>query len=141
MSASKQDTSLIAPWTQDQVNNLMLYQRAGFVHPYTCGNDQCGANLDPTLYGWQCPKCDYTQNWCHQAHADNRPPANPIKIAMGKKKVLMALCSLYKSYLELYDHMQDSSTTPDQVLTEVDNKIIDLLPAHPSIQKLFDEEF
>lgn len=49
------------PWEKDQ-----------FFHPYTCGNrsnhpEVAGDKgvLVPTVRGWICPFCDYTQNWAH----------------------------------------------------------------------------
>lgn len=62
--------TLHAPWTDVQVKNLEAYQLNDYVHPYTCGTDQCGRNLVPTPKGWMCLQCSYRQTWCHEAHAD-----------------------------------------------------------------------
>ena len=42
------------------------------MHPYTCGNradhpEVAGDKgvLVPTVRGWICPFCDYTQGWAH----------------------------------------------------------------------------
>lgn len=74
-----------APWTEAEVTALERWQRSGFVHPYTCrkcrgrlsveravkvelgiapsvDHDEC--RLVPTIDGWTCQTCDYTQNWC-----------------------------------------------------------------------------
>ncbi len=61
-------------FTPDEVVNLDNYQRAGQMHPFTCPNrdrvthrDMAGdlGALIPTVRGWICPFCDYTQNWAH----------------------------------------------------------------------------
>lgn len=57
--------SIVAPWTEDQVRELNRYQQAGFMHPFTCGGDECREVLVATENGWKCPNCDYTQNWAH----------------------------------------------------------------------------
>ena len=57
-----------AVWTQDQIDSLNAYQIAGVMHPYTCG--KCRATLKATVDGWQCPKCDYTQEGAHDFMKD-----------------------------------------------------------------------
>lgn len=60
-----------APFTDEQVNNLNRYQKLGFIHEFTCGNEHEGDNtLIATKDGWICPTCDYTQNWCHDFMLD-----------------------------------------------------------------------
>lgn len=54
-----------SPWTDEQVKNLNAFQACGFMHPFTCGNDQCRCDLTATNAGWVCPRCDYTQDWAH----------------------------------------------------------------------------
>lgn len=66
---------LKAPWTQDQVNSLNDYQAAGVFHPFTCGNENCRADLTATIDGWYCETCrkngkEYHQDWCHSWMAD-----------------------------------------------------------------------
>lgn len=45
------------------------------MHPFTCGNRDDGKHfqngsdvgiLVPTVRGWICPCCNYTQNWAHE---------------------------------------------------------------------------
>lgn len=45
------------------------------MHPFTCVNRGDGNHRDiygdlgaliPTVRGWICPFCDYTQNWAHE---------------------------------------------------------------------------
>jgi hypothetical protein len=63
-------------FTAEEVVNLNDYQQAGQYHPFTCPNRDNptqphplmnGDNgvLVPTIRGWICPFCDYTQGWAH----------------------------------------------------------------------------
>lgn len=61
-------------FTPDEVVNLDRYQREGRMHPFTCVNRDDGNHRDvggdlgalfPTIRGWICPFCDYTQDWAH----------------------------------------------------------------------------
>lgn len=52
---------------EDLIKNIALYQRCGFVHPLTCGREDCRADLigveeegNVVLY---CPHCGYVQRW------------------------------------------------------------------------------
>jgi hypothetical protein len=67
------------PFTPDQVVALEAFQRSGRFHPFTCpnrGDDEhrdTGVDLGalvPTVRGWICPYCDYTQDWAHGFMAD-----------------------------------------------------------------------
>lgn len=56
------------PW-KSPFDNSNLPQR---MHPFTCGNRDdhpvvAGDKgvLVPTVRGWICPFCDYTQDWAH----------------------------------------------------------------------------
>jgi hypothetical protein len=60
------------PWTEEQVEALNGYQRAGVMHPFTCEyrSDHMFANagiLVATPTGWECPyqHCTYMQFWAH----------------------------------------------------------------------------
>lgn len=59
-------TRVPAPWTQKQVEMLNEYQRAGWMHPFTCGSGS-HENVEGILIakpaGWICPFCDFKQNW------------------------------------------------------------------------------
>lgn len=65
--------TITAPWTPEQVENLNGFQRSGWYHPFTCGNDTCRTQdrspLTATAGGWTHP-CGYTQDWAHQFMAD-----------------------------------------------------------------------
>lgn len=56
-----------APWTQEQVDALQTFQIADCLHPFTCPNDHGdeARRLIPTLDGWICRACSYTQDWAH----------------------------------------------------------------------------
>jgi hypothetical protein len=61
-----------APFTPDQVVNLWKWQKNPGRHPFTCGNrgDHPELNYDkgvliPTVRGWICQFCDYSQDWAH----------------------------------------------------------------------------
>lgn len=62
---------IIAPFTDEQVEALTVWQNADTVHPFTCGNRD-GHPLDPegdygvlvaTNDGWICRHCKYKQEW------------------------------------------------------------------------------
>lgn len=55
------------PWSPSQVDALQTFQRAGFVHPFTCPNQHAGASRDlvATVDGWICPHCEYRQRWAY----------------------------------------------------------------------------
>jgi hypothetical protein len=80
-----------AIFTPDEVANLARYQtgegRGPFerMHPFTCSNRGDGAHRDiygdlgalvPTVRGWICPFCDYTQKWAHGFMASNPIPTD-----------------------------------------------------------------
>ena len=61
-------------FTPDEVVSLLNHQQNGNFHPFTCGNRGDGNHrviisdlgaLVPTVKGWICPFCDYTQDWAH----------------------------------------------------------------------------
>ena len=61
-----------APFTPEQVLALSRRQSDNNRHPYTCGNrtDHPFLNGDkgvliPTVRGWICQFCDYTQDYAH----------------------------------------------------------------------------
>lgn len=60
------DDVSVAPWTDAEVRSLNDYQAAGVMHPFTCESDDeppCNTVLRATTGGWECPDCDYRQNW------------------------------------------------------------------------------
>jgi hypothetical protein len=66
MEAQLRAAKWVAPWTDEQIQLLLLWQTGGWIHPYTCGNDSNHPVLVPTENGWICSVCDYTQNWAHE---------------------------------------------------------------------------
>lgn len=69
-----------APWTEEQVKMLNLYQTNCLFHPYTCGNGS--HTLTATRDGWICEECqkngtEYKQDWCLEGSiimAETREP-------------------------------------------------------------------
>lgn len=58
----------------DDVVALAKHQTERRFHPFTCANRGDGHHRDifgdlgalvPTVRGWICPFCDYTQSWAH----------------------------------------------------------------------------
>jgi hypothetical protein len=77
----------VAPWTDEEVHRLVLWQSCPWVHPYTCGycreadphfplRDE--HRLVPTNDGWRCPTCDMTQDWCLAMMVAAGPFSNPL---------------------------------------------------------------
>ena len=71
-----------APWTPRQVGHLMALQWNPNYHPFTCPNrgidhDPYGLSdlgaLIPTLNGWICQYCDYTQDWAYEFMLGEHP--------------------------------------------------------------------
>lgn len=73
-------------FTATEVTQLAAHQMSGRYHPYTCANRGDGNHRDvygdlgalvPTIRGWICPFCDYTQEWAHGTGSDKpTEPAN-----------------------------------------------------------------
>lgn len=72
-------------FTPDQVVTLAEWQDPkkpdpfNHGHPFTCANRHDGNHRDvfgdlgalvPTVRGWICPFCDYTQGWAHKFMAE-----------------------------------------------------------------------
>jgi hypothetical protein len=47
--------------TEDQIESINAYQRAGVFHPFTCGVDSNHAVLKARSDGLFCPDCSYSQ--------------------------------------------------------------------------------
>ena len=65
---------LHAPFTEEQVENLNLYQISGVFHPFTSWGEVHSGKpgrtmLIATQQQWVCPdkNCDYTQDWVHSS--------------------------------------------------------------------------
>lgn len=71
-----QPERLTPPWDEATVKGLNEYQRAGWMHPYTCGRDHGTTDLVAHPDGWHCPHpgCDYTQQWAHTWTLGLTPP-------------------------------------------------------------------
>jgi hypothetical protein len=73
-------------WTPTQVANLHAWQRSPMSHPFTCPNRSDHPDVDndsdmliPTVRGWICQFCDYTQDWAHDFMLSGRIPQNPFE--------------------------------------------------------------
>lgn len=73
---------ITAPFTEQQIANLVTWQQSECVHPYTCPNrsdpghitsDRDHGMLDVNANGLHCPTCNYTQQWAHDAIAPTNP--------------------------------------------------------------------
>ena len=73
MEETKEREKIEAPFTEEQIDNLNLFQMAGVMHGFTCGSGNRTDKhhkdgegyLIATEEGWKCPFCDYTQDWAH----------------------------------------------------------------------------
>jgi hypothetical protein len=62
-----------APFNNEQVDNMNLFQNDPLVHPFTCSN--CRGVLTATKDGWICEFCHehIKQDWAHEFMAEPRP--------------------------------------------------------------------
>lgn len=84
------------PWTDEQVAALNAFQRAGAMHPFTCGAlHESGQSpvLAATSAGWVCPdvKCEYTQDWAHAFMAVSSAVAQPAPAETALRDRIAAL--------------------------------------------------
>ena len=66
----KQNRKAEAPFTDEQVENIIKYQSLGYYHSLTCGNDS--SILYPTKNGLRCQNCDYLQTWVPSGIANTK---------------------------------------------------------------------
>jgi hypothetical protein len=61
-----------APFTPEQVESINGYQESGYMHPFTCGRENCRWTLKAAEDALHCPnpECTYTQDWVHPFMAD-----------------------------------------------------------------------
>ena len=80
--------TVVAPWTDKQVEALNKFQRLGYVHEFTCPESHRESRtLVATHDGWACPSCSYRQAWAYDYMADEtRHPDNPLDIFRMKQK-------------------------------------------------------
>lgn len=77
---------IYAPFTREQVVALNEWQRAEWLHPFTCRDRDDhvgGGELVATVSGWVCPQCPYTQDWAHRFMLTT--PANPFVHLFGEQ--------------------------------------------------------
>lgn len=71
---------------KDEIQSINDYQKAGFIHPLTCGNS-CG-DLIATPDGLFCPVCKEVQTWCPDdiKNGDWRQAAEIVERLTKRKK-------------------------------------------------------
>ncbi len=78
-----------APFTQDQINSIVAFQKSPHNHPFTC----CNHNIMNTYSeGLLCLKCEKLQDWCHDFMANWQ----------WKKNLEIKLKSLYGQHWHKY---------------------------------------
>jgi len=90
---------IYAPFTTEQVKSLNDFQQSGYFHPFTCGNENCRADLIATEFGWVCPACEYTQKWAHEFMTNNEWKIHSVLSQVLKEKKMNPaeiLCSVYE---------------------------------------------
>lgn len=59
------------PWSDDQVNSLNEYQKCGYCHPFTYGDDPNQVDLIATRDGWVAVENGpIVQDWAHPFMSD-----------------------------------------------------------------------
>ena len=72
-----------APFTDDEVRILKLWQANDFLHEYTCCNHE---PMEPTTEGLKCNTCGRLQNWVHDfSLKESAATYNPFKNAKFKE--------------------------------------------------------
>lgn len=100
-----------APFTQEQVQNLVNFQKSG-MHPFTCcGHDGCNRGDDlsngvliPIEQGWICPCGKYRQYWAHAFMAD------PASVAFFKEQLEAIKSGKYKVLIQPTSHNETDPT-------------------------------
>lgn len=73
-----------APFTDDEVRILKLWQENEFLHPFTCCDNE---NMLPTNEGMKCLKCGRIQEWIHDFMLkESAATYNPFKNAKFKEE-------------------------------------------------------
>lgn len=73
-----------APFTDDEVRILDLWQKNDYLHPYTCCNHD---PMKATTEGLKCDECGRLQEWVHDfSLRESAATYNPIEIIDGKPR-------------------------------------------------------
>jgi len=76
-----------APFTDEEVRILKLWQENDYLHPFTCCDH---LTMKPTKEGMKCPKCGRLQTWVHDfmllESAATYNPLNYIKFNKENNK-------------------------------------------------------
>lgn len=79
-------------FTPKQVASLWEFQQSGYFHPFTCPDRGDGRHFEngidlggliPTVRGWICQCCDYTQDWAHEGMLSGQSVAAAKKMRGG----------------------------------------------------------
>ena len=78
----------VAPFTDEEVRILKLWQENDYLHPYTCCDHE---PMRATTEGLKCERCGILQEWVHdfslrESAATYNPIGFPIEIVDGKPK-------------------------------------------------------
>lgn len=66
-----------APFTDDEVKILALWQENDYLHPYTCCDSE---PMKATTEGLKCDKCERLQEWVHDfSLRESAAEYNPFK--------------------------------------------------------------
>ncbi len=58
---------IYAPWSNEEVVRLNVWQQDGYVHECVCPNPHQGSRvLVADNDGWHCPSCAFRQDWAHE---------------------------------------------------------------------------
>ena len=67
---------------QEQVDNVNRWQTCGYVHPLTCNDSNCRANLIAYEQDGKvilvCPECNLVQNWVPDVCLSGPPFPDPF---------------------------------------------------------------
>lgn len=79
MSQRAENGIIYAPFTEDEVEALRFWQDSQLTPEFTCRNrhdehhTEYRGNLRPTVNGWICLACDFTQDWAYASMIDRDP--------------------------------------------------------------------
>ena len=92
-------------FSADEVVNLATHQSSSDFHSFTCPNRGDGNHRDvfgdlgalvPTVRGWICPFCAYTQDWAHEQIKSGKTTSHLFSITVGMAEQAVRLLSVAK---------------------------------------------
>lgn len=139
-----------APFTPEQVIALDHWKNNRLGHPFTCAcRDEHPAHngekglLIPTVRGWICQFCDYTQDWAHSfmcapVYVIPEPPAKPPEApARAEQSADAILIEWRNAYSERRSLPKQVWLGPEAVAilsryTDACDALLNHLDAHPA---------